>query len=384
MKTLFRGGLVYHTPQRRFLRADLLLENGRIADTDFSGDPTKDTEIIDCAGSYIIPGLVDVHTHGRGGYDFNTADAVGCRAMRRSYAEVGTTTVLATLASAPKDALYASMEAIGQNRGTENGLAHIAGIHLEGRYLNPLRRGAHDQKLLAPLDADEVLSFLDKMAPAPMRISAAFELEGSEDFLQAVLSRGAIATLAHSDATYDEAMSAVAKGVTGFTHTFNAMRPLHHREPGNVAASLLCDEAYTELICDGEHIHPAMIAMAARLKPQDKVVLITDSMEGAGCPDGSYEIAGLPVLVKNGKAVNEEGAIAGSTLDMFTALKNYMAFTGLSLEEALPAATANPAAMTGLTSLCGSIERGLRADLLILQDKNAPAPASVWIAGKKI
>ncbi len=384
MKTLFHGGMVYNTPLRRFVRADLLIEDDKIADTDFSGDPTDDTYIVDCAGHYIIPGLVDVHTHGRGGYDFNTADEVGCKAMRRSYAEVGTTTLLATLASAPKDALYASMEAIGQNRRTEEGLAHIAGIHLEGRYLNPLRRGAHDQKLLAPLNADEVLSFLEKMEPVPMRISAAFEMDGSEDVLRAILSKGAIATMAHSDATYDESMRAVENGVTGFTHTFNAMRPLHHREPGNIAASLLCDEAYTELICDGEHIHPAMIAMTARLKPQDKVVLITDSMEGAGCPDGQYEIAGLPVLVKNGKAVNEEGAIAGSTLDMFTALKNYMAFTGNTLEEALPVATANPAAMTGLTSLCGSIEKGLRADLLILCDKTPPTLASVWIAGKKI
>ncbi|MBQ4354592.1 MAG: N-acetylglucosamine-6-phosphate deacetylase [Clostridia bacterium] len=384
MKTLFQNGFVYSEAQHAFIRTDLMTENGVITDISLSASPDEDTAVIDCEGMYILPGLVDVHTHGRAGYDFNTADADGCRAMRRSYAEAGTTTILATLASAEPASLDASIEAIQKNRVSEEGLCHIAGIHLEGRYLNPKRRGAHPEHLLAPLDPAELKMYLAKMQPAPMRISAAFEMEGGKEFAETAVSMGAVASLAHSDATYEQSLDAVRWGITGFTHTFNTMKPLHHREPGNIAASLLCDTAYTELICDGEHIHPDMIRLASRVKEPNHMVLITDSMEAAGCPNGNYSIAGLHVIVKNGIAVNEEGVIAGSTLDLFTALVNYMSFTDKTLEEALPAATVNPARMSGLENVCGSIAVGLRADFIMIRDKNAPELESVWIAGKKI
>ena len=165
-----------------------------------------------------------------------------------------------------------------------------------------------------------------------LHVSAAFELDEGYKFLDRTVKLGATCSLAHSDATYDEAVGAVAHGVKSFTHTYNAMRPIHHREPGNMIASLLSDDAYSEFICDGEHSHPAMIELAYRAKNHDKIVLITDSLEAAGCPDGEYSIAGLPVYVKNGRAVNSEGALAGSTLDLFTAVKNFMRFTGATLE----------------------------------------------------
>lgn len=383
MDTIFSGGLVYSTEIHSFVRADILVRDGIIIDTDYRGGCDSMT-VVDCGGLYILPGLVDVHTHGRAGSDFNTADANDVRAMRRSYAEAGTTTIMATLASSPMDMLIASTEAIQKNRTHEDGLASIAGIHLEGRYLNPKKRGAHAKELIFPLDSAELACLVKRMLPSPVHISAAVELDGGEDFVKTALSLGATVSLAHSDATYDEAMRAVGWGVTGFTHTFNAMRPVHHREPGNAAASLICDTAYSEFICDGGHIHPAMIKLASRCKPDDKLVLITDSMEATGCPDGEYAIAGQSVFVKNGKALTADGAIAGSTLDLFAAVVNYMSFTGKTLEEAIPCATENPAKMVGIDKICGSIRKGLRADFIMINDKTALRIASVWIGGKKI
>ena len=383
MKTLLRGGFVYDSSIRKFTKRDILIEqNGIITDTDYHGDAVENT--VDCTGKYIIPGLVDVHTHGRGGYDFNTADTEGVLRMRRSYAQSGTTTVFATLASETVENLNKSFEAIKPNFVPGSGMANIAGIHLEGRYLNPKRRGAHPAHLLAPLDPAELKTFLEAMKPLPARVSAAVEMEGGEEFIKTALSEGAIVAIAHSDAKYDEAVRCVELGVTGFTHTFNAMSPLHHREPGCIAASLLCDSAYSEFICDGEHIHPEMIRMASKLKPAEKFVLITDSMEAAGCSDGEYSIAGQPVIVKNGKALTLDGAIAGSTLDLFTAMKNYMKFAHKTLEEAVPAATSNPADMMGAGQNCGRIEKGRYADLLILTEYENPEIESVWIGGEKI
>lgn len=381
---LFQNGLVYSTMQRAFVKADILVNNGRIEDCDYNGDATADMTVIDCGGKYIMPGLVDAHTHGRAGFDFNRAGDEDCRAMRKSYAKAGTTTLMATLASDEFDSLISSIDAINKNRQPEEGMATIAGTHLEGRYLSHKRRGAHAEEYLFPLDSDELKVLLTRTLPLPAHVSAAVELEGGQKFVKTAKALGATVGMVHSDATYDEAMASVRWGVTSFTHTFNAMRPIHHREPGNMIASLMCDGAYTELICDGEHVHPAMIKMASRTKPHDKLVLVTDSMEAAGCSDGTYSIAGLPVYVKDGRAVNSEGALAGSTLDLWKALINFMSFSGRTLEEAIPCATSNPAAMLGISGDCGSIRNGARADFIMLENKNEPAIESVWVCGAKI
>ena len=381
IKRLFKNGMVYNTESESFIKSDILTDGHYIS---LIGENIADTvdETVDCTGKYIIPGLVDVHTHGRSGYDFNTIDADGLTVIRDSYAKSGTTTFMATLASAPLQDLYKSAKLINDSRTVCGGTATVAGTHLEGRYLAPECRGAHATELLAPLDASEAANLVDAMLPAPVHVSAALEL-ADDDFYDAVLSRGATLGLAHSNATYDEAMTAVVKGARSFTHTFNAMRKIHHREPGNIAASMLSD-AYSEVICDGEHVHPAMVSMIDRLKSKGKLVLITDSMEGAGCPDGKYMIAGLPVFVKNGRAVNTDGALAGSTLDLFTALKNYMSFCSRSLESAVPAATINPASMVGIDNVCGKIAAGFRADFIILDSKENMNIETVVAAGADV
>ena len=370
---LIHNARVYNATLREFYYGSVLVMKGKIAILHRGNvtDAPEGVELYDAEGRMVIPGLVDVHTHGRAGGDFNTADGPMMEKMAESYLDGGVTTVMPTLASAPMEALERSIDLINGLRpaaaASEGRLAYIAGTHLEGRYLHPKRRGAHAAELLVAPDAAEMVALMGRVEGA-RHISAALEQEGGEAFLAEAKAMGATVSLGHSDATFEQANALIAKGVTGLTHTFNAMPPLHHRDGGVVAAGLLSDTAYCELICDGFHIAPHMVALAYRLAGR-RLTLITDSMEATGCPDGEYSIAGNPVTVKDGKARTHDGAIAGSTLSMWEAVQNLRAFAGASLEDAVYAATMAPALEVGIDGEVGSIEVGKRADLLILEDE---------------
>lgn len=369
---LIRNAELYDTATRRFRRGALLLRGGRIESVlfgDGSGGDCPAEEVYDAAGRRVIPGLVDVHTHGRAGGDFTSADEETLRRMLRSYALGGVTTLLPTLASAEPEQLRTAIRRLRQlseEEGREDGEvhAHIGGIHLEGRYLNPAKRGAHAPELLAPLDPDELEGFLSDM-PGVRHVTAALELDTDGSFLRRARDCGATVGLGHSAATYEQAVQAFADGATAVTHLYNALPPLHHRSGGAVCAALLTETVSCELICDGFHIAPEMVKLAARLA-RDRLVLITDSMEATGCPDGAYSIAGMPVSVVDGRARTSDGAIAGSTLSLLDGVYNYSRFSDLPLEDAIYAATMAPAREVGLDGEVGSLEVGKRADLLIL------------------
>lgn len=380
---ILHGCYIYDSDYKTFVHGALLVRDGKFERVMRTCDPSlfpSDVTKIDMTGKYLIPGLVDVHTHGRAGYDFNTAPADRYDEIALSYARTGTTTVMPTLASATLDSLERSTAAIAERRNLP-GTAAFAGVHLEGRYLSPKKRGAHASELLAAPSADEIRRFKALAPGVRMRLSMAPELPGGDEMIRAAKELSVTVTAAHTDADFAQLSHAVSVGVTGFTHTFNAMRPIHHRDPGGAGAALLFDDCYAEFICDGHHIDPEIIRLSWRVKAPDRFVLITDSMEAAGCSDGEYFIAGLPVFVRDGLAVNSEGALSGSTLDLFSGLKNFMKFCGLSLEEALPCATSNPARMIGAAEECGSIREGARADLIILSDKDEPVIESVIAAG---
>jgi N-acetylglucosamine-6-phosphate deacetylase len=372
---LIHNAQVYNTVLREFYYGSVLVMNGKIAVL-YRGDVAEapdGVELYDAEGRMVIPGMVDIHTHGRAGGDFNTADGPMMEKMAASYLAGGVTAVMPTLASATMESLENSIDLINRLKETSAAargqMAYVAGTHLEGRYLNVKRRGAHAAELLVDPNADELEALMGRVQGA-RHISAALEKEGGEAFLVRALALGATVSLGHSDANFETANRLIEKGVTGLTHTFNAMPPLHHRDGGVVAAGLLSDTAYCEMICDGFHIAPHMVQLAYRLAGR-RLVLITDSMEATGCPDGEYSIAGNPVTVKDGKARTHDGAIAGSTLSMWEAVQNLRAFAGASFEDAVYAATMAPALEAGIDREVGSITVGKRADLLILDSDTA-------------
>ena len=376
MKILYENARIYfaNAPEKSsFLEGWILTDGeriarvglGRLGEESAFGD---DVQKIDIRGARLVPGLIDVHTHGRQGGDFNIADGEMLAKMSRSYLESGVTSLMPTLASATLDSLYAAIGRISDAKRV--GANNFIGIHLEGRYLNEKRRGAHASHLLSPLNSDEISDLIEKMnAVGHSHLSAALELDEDGRFLNMAIEKGATVGLAHTDASFSEAQAVFDRGAISLTHTFNAMSPFHHREVGAVGAGLLNENVYCELIVDGLHVSPEAVRLAHRLKG-DKLVLITDSMEATGMPDGEYSIAGLSVTVKGGQARTQEGAIAGSTLSLIDGVKNLALFADISFESALYNATVSPAKMLGIFDEVGSLEVGKMANMLVLDEEN--------------
>lgn len=367
MKTLLRGGRVWNADGSFTESCPIVWENGVILAVGAACNALHADRTVDAAGKTVLPGLVDVHTHGRAGFDFSTASVDDMRLMKTDYARHGVTALFPTLASATPAEWEQAIHAIEQ--------CEFDGIHFEGRYLNPAKRGAHAPHLLAPLQATELESFL-KQLHLPVHISAAFELDTDGSFAACALRYGATLGLAHTMATAEEARIAVARGVTSFTHLYNAMPPLHHRAGGCVSVAL-CGGNYGELIVDGMHVCPDMVRLAYHCLGKEKTVLITDSMEATGCADGDYSIAGQPVKVTGGKALTLDGALAGSTLNLWDGVKNLMRFADISLGDAIACATSNPARMVGIADRVGSIEPGKRADLLLVEESTLSLQAVI-------
>lgn len=382
MDKILCGAAVYDTASRSFQNRFVTLRGARILSVTETEPSLADAQRIDCRGLLLLPGLVDVHTHGRAGFDFSSVGEADTDGVLLSYAKAGTTSVMATLASAPYEKWLAAAHMLAVHALQPHPGAHILGIHYEGRFLSENRRGAHAAKLLAAPSAAELHDMLRASSGVLTHISLAPELEGSEPFIREAVRLGATVGIAHTDCTFEEAQAALSWGAVSFTHTYNAMSPLHHRAPGCIGASLLSDGAYSELICDGMHSHPEMSRLLARMKPDGRLVLITDSMEATGCPDGNYSIAGLPVVVKDGRALTVEGKLAGSTLTLWQGLLNFMRFTGTPLEDALIAATAAPARMVGAFPQCGSIDAGKNADLLLVRKTPEYALEAVFCGGE--
>lgn len=362
MPTLIKNGSVYNNQARSFLPLDVLIDGGRIARVAERGKlDGLSAKTFDADGRRLTAGFIDVHTHGIAGSDFIFADDDALLRMSKAYLSHGVTTVMPTLASAPLEVMVDAARRINSFSCRDG--ARFCGAHIEGRYLNPQKRGAHAPALLSSLDEKELSLFADIGLDA-FHISAAFELDSDQSFLRRALDIGATLSLGHTNASYAEAKALEEAGVTAYTHLYNAMPPLHHRDGGPVAACLLGD-AYAELICDGIHISPEAVSLTRRIK-REKLTLISDSMEATDSPDGEYSIAGNPVRVEGGIARTLDGALAGSTLTLDRAVENLMRFCDISLEEAILSATEAPAKEIGIFDDCGSIDEGKRADILFI------------------
>lgn len=379
---LIRNAMIYNSKNRSFFAGDILIRDDKIAAVGSFDVPNDVTRVIDANGRPVIPGLIDVHTHGRQGYDFISADA-DLGKMAAAYASRGITTVMPTLASAPLEYMANAAEKMS-NFCPSDDEADLVGVHFEGRWLNPTKKGAHAPEMLAPLAARELDTVMAwRRNDTPVHITAAFELDADGSFAKKALSLGATLGLGHTAATYAEAKRAEAFGISSYTHLFNTMPPLHHRDGGAVCAAFE-GNCFAELICDGIHVSPEMVRLAYKNLGSDRLVLISDSMEATDMPDGKYSIAGNPVLVKDGVALTEDGALAGSTLSLDQALKNLMDFASLSLKDALPCATENPAREVGIFDAVGSVEQGKIANLLILSRDEDLFIDHIVLRGKKI
>lgn len=364
MKILIRNGQIYDSKTCSFFSGSVLIENDTICAINPSESDELMDNIIDAENRFIIPGFVDVHTHGCAGYDFCSAEEKGLEKLAQAYLKNGTTSLMPTLASAPYPDLISASDRINKHKSQNKRGAYFLGIHLEGRYLNCQKRGAHAPQLLKPADAEEIRELITHME-LPCHITAALELDRNGAFANEAISRGATLALGHTMATYQEALLAYEKYGVSFTHLFNAMPSMSHRKSGAVCAGLTCG-AICEVICDGIHIAPEMIMLTYRCLGNTRLALVTDSNEATGCPDGEYFTARNPCTVKNGMVLNHEGNLAGSTLNMKKALENFMHFCDISLEEALRCATLTPAEEVGVSSIVGSIEIGKRADMLVV------------------
>ncbi|MFG2233903.1 N-acetylglucosamine-6-phosphate deacetylase [Streptomyces sp. NPDC048723] len=339
--------------------------NGRvIVDGDrIAGSAQEGARTVDLTGHWIVPGFVDMHNHGGGGASFTSGTAEDVLKGVRTHREHGTTTLVASTVTGDLDELARRAALLAEL--TQQG--EIAGIHFEGPFINPCRKGAHKEDLLRDPDPAEVRKLIDAAHGAARMFTLATELPGGLDSVRLLAEHGVIAAIGHTDATYEQTRAAIDAGATVATHLFNAMPPLAHREPGPIAALLEDERITVELINDGTHLHPAALELAFHHAGAHRVALITDAMDAAGFGDGTYHLGPLEVEVKHGVArLVEGGSIAGSTLTLDTAFKRSVTLDKLPVESVVQAISANPAKLIGLYDEIGSLEPGKYADLVVL------------------
>ncbi|MEU5937694.1 N-acetylglucosamine-6-phosphate deacetylase [Micromonospora sp. NPDC047548] len=316
-------------------------------------------------GHWIVPGFVDMHTHGGGGHTFTTGDADAAREAAAFHLRHGTTTLLASLVSSPLDLMRAATAAFAPL--VREGV--LAGVHFEGPYLSAARCGAQNPEYLRDPSTDELAELIELGAGAVRMVTLAPERAGALEAIKLLTSHGVVAAVGHTDATYDETRAAVAAGASVGTHLFNGMRPLHHREPGPVVALLDAPSVVCELVADGVHLHDGMLTFASTTAGPERTALITDAMAAAGMPDGEYELGGQAVTVADGVArLARDGAIAGSTLTMDAALRHAVS-AGIGIADAARMVATTPARAIGLGDQVGALQVGLRADLVVLDDE---------------
>ncbi|MFD7893976.1 N-acetylglucosamine-6-phosphate deacetylase [Streptomyces sp. NPDC059568] len=327
------------------------------------GAAPDDAAVLDLSGHWLVPGFVDMHNHGGGGASFTGGSVDDVLTGIRTHREHGTTTLVASTVTGEMDFLAQRASILSEL--VEQG--DLAGIHFEGPFISPCRKGAHSEELLRDPDPAEVRKLLDAARGTARMVTLATELPGGIDSVRLLAEHGVIAAIGHTDATYEQTVEAIDAGATVATHLFNAMPPLGHRTPGPIAALLEDERVTVELINDGTHLHPAALELAFHRAGGGRVAFITDAMDAAGFGDGRYQLGPLAVDVKDGVArLVEGGSIAGSTLTLDTAFKRAATVDRLPVEEIVQAISANPAKLLGVDDRVGSLEPGKDADLVVL------------------
>jgi N-acetylglucosamine-6-phosphate deacetylase len=366
-------GATVVTPSGRVGHGRITVDGPRITEVGTGGtadtgeasraDEATGAGTLDLTGYWIVPGFVDIHNHGGGGASFTSGTAEDVLTGVRVHRLHGTTTLVASTVTSGLDAL--ARQAALLSELVEQG--ELAGIHFEGPFISPCRKGAHSENLLRDPDPAEVRKLMDATRGTAKMFTLATELPGGIDSVRLLAEHGVIAAVGHTDATYEQTREAIDAGATVATHLFNAMPGLNHRVPGPIAALLEDERVTVELIDDGTHLHPAVLQLAFARAGADRVAFVTDAIDAAGSGDGRYRLGPLDVDVVDGVArLVEGGSIAGSTLTLDTALRRAVSIDGLPVEDVVKALSATPARLLGIDDRVGSIEPGKDADLVVL------------------
>lgn len=366
--TYITSGQVYIGHQ--FEKKTLRLSEGKLQVLDAGIPVPQEAQKVDVSGKKVVPGFIDVHTHGAVGVDVNGAAADDLEKVSRFFARNGTTSWLCSVLTDTVEQTEWCIDQFKIHSTKEQPAAELLGIHLEGPFLAAEYKGAMPECLLHKGDPDLLRTYQERAEGNIRYLTVSPEVEGVVDMIPIAKKLGIVTAIGHSGADYETSMQAIQKGAIAATHTFNAMGLFHQHRPAIMGAVLESD-VYCEMICDGRHLHPGVVRLLIKTKGLDKVVAITDSIMAAGLPDGNYRLGINEVVVVDGDAkLASTGVRAGSTLTQDRALRNLLAFTGRPLEELLPALSENPARLIGVFDRKGSIADGKDADLVVLDGEN--------------
>ena len=353
------------------------VENGKFAEI---LDTVPAEEGIDLEGKWVIPGLIDVHNHGNSNADFSDGDYEGVKAMAKFLASVGVTSFAPASMTLPYETLDAAFRVAAKfHRDAPAGHSRLMGIQMEGPFFSYAKKGAQNGAYLKDPDFEAFEKLYEASEGLVRIVDMAAELPGAVEFAEKA-SKLCTVSIAHSDTGYDDAKAVFEAGATHLTHLYNAMPGIHHRKPGPIGAGSENDKVYAELICDGQHVHESAVRMAFKLFA-GRICLVSDALRCAGMPDGQYELGGQDVFLKGGIARLADGTIAGSASKLYECMRNAVAF-GISKEEAILSATANPAKQIGRSDEIGAIAEGLLADFVVCEEDLAPV--AVYMGGKKL
>ncbi|HWF64349.1 MAG TPA: N-acetylglucosamine-6-phosphate deacetylase [Rhizomicrobium sp.] len=376
-EALINGRIV---SQGRILDAHaVVIEDGWIAGIVTDEDASlKGVAVHDLKGALLLPGFIDTQVNGGGGVLFNDDPSVETiRRIAAAHRKFGTTGFLPTLISDDLGKMKRAIEAVAA--AVKESVPGVLGIHIEGPFLSPARKGVHDPAKFRILDED-AFALLTSLKSAKTLVTLAPEMT-TADMIARLAGAGVIVAAGHTNASYDVMREALAHGVTGFTHLFNAMSPLTGREPGVVGAALSDASSYCGIIVDGRHVHPDVLKLALKCKPHDRFMLVTDALANVGTGLTGFKLQGATITIRDGVCMDENGTLAGSAMDMSRALRNAMDYLGLDLHGAVTMASRAPASFLGLADRYGEIAKGLRANFVTADD--ALNVKDTWIDGVK-
>ena len=335
-------------------------------------DGAESYEVIHLPESYhVIPGMIDVHIHGADGADTMDGTYQSMKRIAKVLPQEGVTSFLATTMTQQQDKIENSLQNAAQYVQKEQpyGHAELLGVHLEGPFISDKKPGAQPVASIMKPDVQMFLRWQEIALGSIKLVTIAPEIEGSLEVIRYLSNHGVIASIGHSDATYEEVVKAIRAGASHVTHLYNGMRGLHHREPGVVGAALLHDELMVELISDGIHVRPELVKLTFQQKGREKIILITDAMRAKCLGEGLYDLGGQKVTVQSGKATLHDGTLAGSVLKMMEAAKNTIKYTGCSIQDVLQMASVNPAKQLHIFNRKGSLSPGKDADIVVLDEQ---------------